>query len=713
MQSGDMKWFFDNDRSRHISLMKISILGYEFCLEHADRRGISYIFNLIKMKVNHYRNISSTDPSMHSEFTRFRRDVSFFLHNLKIQVAMMSRSTENAETASNILEELRKLCLLGGRLSMCDYVVQDNMAFNDSAVHYYHMLMDIWWCAFEVAQVCEALELAIVDPQLVRDPNCIGTFSSQLEKALLTDLVTISYKRFLHGIEALNPNINPFHCDCMKEMYVMLRIYIDRNDELGQFWKSFSSVIGHISAPSPSYMRYFPVASVSDGSYSKNKELFTLWLAAGLSKIYRYNARGVFNNDSEIVSCESIYGVIANLLKTEDSAKPRIPTVKYSLILSISLSELWSPTAEIILPFLDFFFKRLNKLDEVPFSAEESHLLPKSSKNWIDALNRQLLSDSHEFDLFKCLSKLFRITVIKLLDVKNGPQSLAHVQRIKGRLFSQIHPKRIEELSETGLFRLVTFFLIFMTAAPNYWSELSLKICEITKMVVQKFLDHGKTGLILRALFGQLHSKPANCDHSRVVAFISVIAERIVTRISAPDIIAHARQHDVLVSNLFVYLDEVRQFPLPETEIDYSTQNESAPSSTASVLRKELGNILFKLMEKLIFADFATSKKLEELMQIFFENMRQDGEGSSWINEWVMPFFKRFIDTYLGHCANSRLFKAMETTIQLCPEVVRGTETVYCVLSKAISKIESQRKIGTDEELRRLLRELVRKSVRN
>lgn len=69
-------------------------------------------------------------------------------------------------------------------------------------------------------------------------------------------------------------------------------------------------------------------------------------------------------------------------------------------------------------------------------------------------------------------------------------------------------------------------------------------------------------------------------------------------------------------------------------------------------------------------------------------------------SESALPLFKRFIDTYMGQTANNKLFKALEVAVNACPEVIRGGETIFCVLTKAVSRIESQRKLGTDDELR-------------
>ena len=71
--------------------------------------------------------------------------------------------------------------------------------------------------------------------------------------------------------------------------------------------------------------------------------------------------------------------------------------------------------------------------------------------------------------------------------------------------------------------------------------------------------------------------------------------------------------------------------------------------------------------------------------------------------ETIFPVVREFAAKFLDSAANSvigKVFAALEIFIRACPELTRGTETIFGILSGIISDIERRRRTGTETEMR-------------
>lgn len=75
----------------------------------------------------------------------------------------------------------------------------------------------------------------------------------------------------------------------------------------------------------------------------------------------------------------------------------------------------------------------------------------------------------------------------------------------------------------------------------------------------------------------------------------------------------------------------------------------------------------------------------------------------------ISPAVKRFVERYLGSVPNVRFFKAIEVIVKEFPELTQGTETIFGIINTTISDIETQRKTGTDVDMRKQLNLMVKK----
>lgn len=564
-----------------------------------------------------------------------RKDVTYFLHYLKVCFSKLnsydySQTSQELANVSFVLDELRKLCVFVGRVAHCEA-----LSVNDAEVNYFHLCLDIWWQSFELAHVSQSSGLTNVDTQLVCDGNFLETFASQLKQALLVDLVALCLRKFTLGQSSANPSSNPFVCDCVQELFIMCRHVTRKLSDDATFWKSLNEIIteSNQAGQRAVHLRRFSLHGTL--SPLDDRHLFTLWLSAGISKAFKYNEVGDFC-DEDVVSGNDTAAICAvhELIKCEENSNRQdiSHSLRRALCHAVNCCELWESNIDLVLPFVEYYMKRINKADVANSSSDALHIQPKTSVEWHRRLTA-ITGNATSGEIFDALLKLFDVTVRKLHGEKSA-QTLAQLQRLKGRLYSKIQPRRLEDLSGAGLYKFLTFFLVFENAAGDYWSELGGKVCDIAKIISHKFLDHSKTSLVFRCLFTQLRLKPDQCDYRKTASLITVIADRLIGAICTADVYLHSKQHDTLLENFFVYLQELRLLA-PSSRLgtdEAPTQNQTAIEPDAGVLlNRELTNMLFRLMEKLIVADAGTVKKIEDLLQIFFQDMRQNGDSNSWI----------------------------------------------------------------------------------
>lgn len=551
---------------------------------------------------------------------------------------------DSIEVMINCLEELRRLLVYIGRVSsLSDLLLQDSQMNNNSALpSFYHLCLDTWWLSLVIASVAERRGITGNGNQIIADTTFVGTFSTQIEKLLLADLITLSLRRHVR-LSAIGDNsaINHFSCECIQELFTMLRIYVDRSsNQVGSFWKQMNNVIDNYKITTEQKdserLRTFalvPLASTNQNI--KDLDVFTLWLIAGLCKIYNHSDHGDYSGCSEVPgNITAMTATSLSLIKTEESLKSRGISFKVinALIYTEICCQAWVSTLDLLFPFLEYYMKRLNKPDTISFGLETVQDVPKSGHIWVHSIKNYSQFKSSDRDFFHMLLNLFGTSVTKLLKTKNA-HTTAELQRLKGRLYSKIQPRRLEDLNEAGMYRFFSFFLIFSYTAPDYWQEICGKLCEIAKTIVQKFLDHAKASLLLKCLFAHLYLRPASANASKLLAIISVIAERVVNQLCNQDVIVHSSTYNNLNNNVLVYLEEIRLMNQELGDLqpsDYQTQNRGPKTSMPHLaLKEESRNLMQKIMEKLISANFSTYSKLEELLQVFFQDMRQ--EGDNWL----------------------------------------------------------------------------------
>jgi hypothetical protein len=94
------------------------------------------------------------------------------------------------------------------------------------------------------------------------------------------------------------------------------------------------------------------------------------------------------------------------------------------------------------------------------------------------------------------------------------------LSRFKGRLYSKIQPKRLEEINEIGLYKFLSVFLSIPSWIPDHWTEMTDKVCEITQKIFDgrvENLRNGKTAVAMKALFTLLYLMQSSSSSSSTI----------------------------------------------------------------------------------------------------------------------------------------------------------------------------------------------------
>lgn len=204
-------------------------------------------------------------------------------------------------------------------------------------------------------------------------------------------------------------------------------------------------------------------------------------------------------------------------------------------------------SVDITFPFLDFFVKNLNLLREpVPtFTSSSTLTVPKSGREWSVCILQhekpQTTTTSNTptgNDIFPVIYGLFesfvkstqvnstrRKAFLKTTGKASGGDVLSiekstQLSRFKGRLYSKIQPKRLEEINEIGLYKFLSVFLSIPSWIPDHWTEMTDKVCEITQKIFDgrvENLRNGKTAVAMKALFTLLYLMQSSSSSSSTI----------------------------------------------------------------------------------------------------------------------------------------------------------------------------------------------------
>lgn len=520
------------------------------------------------------------------------------------------------ETKRAILGELKHLLLSVHRPSQLPELVFYELFSsatnrNGPTSQLFHLHLDIWW---NIYQIFRQVDAALTDDLcLIRDRAFTsGDLLNQFRNLLLSDLITISLTKFnINHLDSNFRNLDAFSCSCIKLVYVL--VYLDYEEDGQQdatFWSNFNKILDLIfagnleEAGQLESVKHFQWVGDTQ-QLAKNGQFASLWLIASLADLFRHvnvdqlsadlagqwpKRTGAFKfADNNLYVCR----VIKSLMRFEDAAS-EVDTVQLLNILKtcFRLSRSWNLSVEIVLIFFDFFMKNLNNPFQLNNDLRHLQMLPKSGHVWYQRLAHLDSVDSAGLENEANVNQLFYLLIYNFVKQSADDQSASnHFQKLKGRLYSKLQAKKIEEFKEIGLFNLLNTFLVVSFASKDNSMDLLNKFLFVVKVVKGKGLHGSRMALVFKALFAFNYFLTKSQDQVRLNEIIVELFNELCDAMPNWSLsnIQVSSAHNAHFELVNVFAGEV---------LDY-LKNQSQPSQAfGNVFKCKFGCLLNKLSER-------------------------------------------------------------------------------------------------------------------
>lgn len=543
------------------------------------------------------------------------------------------------EIKKAILNELRHLLLSINRISnlpeLVFYELFSATSNKQGATNQlFHLHLDIWWNTYRLLKSTDSFLKD--DLCLIRDKAFTSADSlNQVRNILLSDLITISLVKF--NINHLDSNYRhldgAFSCSCIKLIYVL--IYLESNDGV-EFWNEFNKILDQFATDDVR-----PMESVKHFQWINNKtnkkldQLASLWLISSLADLFQqieqFDDRKRFKyQDNNLYVCN----IVKCLMKRFEDDQGPIDEISIILKLALKLSK--NVNVEIVLVFFDFFMKNLN----TPFqmnNVKNMQMLPKSAYIWFQKLN---YLDSVEATNEENINQLFYFLIYNFVRKSVDDHSASnHFQKFKGRLYSKLQAKRIEEFKEIGLYNLLNTFVVTSYASRNGSSTIDLlnKLVFVVKVIKNKSLYNSRMALVFKSLFCFNYFLTKNQDLMRLNEIIVELFNEICESIPnwSPNNIQVSTIHNAYFELVNVFCNEI---------LDYLKQHESPNQTFGHLFKCKFSSLLHKLSEREVLSMLQFINNL--INEIKFKIEHDDGDLAFYtsiyelMNEQFIDFLK-------------------------------------------------------------------------
>lgn len=432
----------------------------------------------------------------------------------------------------HLLNELKLLLLFVGRVSeLSQSLLMEGCKDSKSAEgSYVRLLLRIWSSSLETSFLASKTCLLPPDIQLVVPSDFTGSLPQQVLVLVLADLMTVAVNRFsCFPVNGDITTLHPFPAPFFQQELHRVRESVLKHGDAESFWSVVNMIVQRIGEWNEEEPQSIHHLALCPRSLKKVKETKTaqLWLLLIVSR-----------NESS-APCSLNPNVLVALVKdviVKDAPFLDSSCTGVLLLLQIvrSLFQSMGPNVDLLFPFFELLIKRLNKVDGI--LTREG---PKHGAEWTQMITQPKPYADTRQDL--CLSVLSLCESVSRNQVPEGDmERSAQFQRLKGRLYSKIQPKRLQDVNAVGLFKFLSFFVAIASWRPDQWQEMSQKVCDIAHKVFEGN-DDGKILLTVKCLFALLNLMPAGADGSR----LKLLLTRQIPILSSSD-----SKHPLAVSSL-------------------------------------------------------------------------------------------------------------------------------------------------------------------
>ena len=537
------------------------------------------------------------------------------VNTLSIFKYLLFKSTCTIEIKKLILNEFKNLLLSINRISNLPEHIINASYKNGLTNQLFHLHLDIW---FNIYQIIKSVDCVLKDEIcLIQDATFSGDLLNQFKNILLADLIAISLIKFsINHLDSNYRHLDAFSCSCIKLIYVI--IYLDyqcesiQNDtNLNPFWLNFNKILDVLTNQTDSIqiesIKHFSWIS-KPKKLDKNGQFASLWLISCLADLFasfsvenkqQFNDNQSvkqsiqFNQDNNFYICN----LIKNLIRLGDGqASNEINIIQLLNILKLcfKLSKSWNLSIEIVLIFFDFFMKNLNQPLQLN-NIKNMQILPMNSYVWFEKLKKldfiELASLDNEDNVNQLIYFLI-FNFIKKSIINDHRSTSNHFQKFKGRLYSKLQAKKIEEFSEIGLYNLLNTFMVTSFASKTNSSiDLLNKFYFIIKIVKNKCLHGNQMRLILKSLFCFNYFLTKNEDLKSCNQIIVELFNEICDCMPSWTLNNHqiSKDHNLYFALINEFCDEV---------LEYLKRERTPNHAFKSVFECKFSNLLHKLNER-------------------------------------------------------------------------------------------------------------------
>lgn len=260
-------------------------------------------------------------------------------------------------------------------------------------------------------------------------------------KLVVDDLIVISKLEYNKASNKQKQHINPFLCDCVKQMWMCIQMIVEEYFEGNRtFWDIFNSLLENVD----------PV--------------FSLWMLYHVG-----NLQGI-NNKGEFVG-KSSKRIVSNHNFLEEKIKELCNTdveeslLYNSLIYTESVLNIWWSYTAKVTPYQilwEYFYKSISGFEyekDIPNTASDFFVIKNN-------ICTNLHSARNSYELFVAILANF----LKL--------NKSQWTKLKGRIYSRLPVQKTNCLNDTGLYQI---FLLFTSVAFVDFEDLTMKMQNILK----------------------------------------------------------------------------------------------------------------------------------------------------------------------------------------------------------------------------------------
>ncbi|GAB0090354.1 hypothetical protein DMENIID0001_050810 [Sergentomyia squamirostris] len=291
-------------------------------------------------------------------------------------------------------------------------------------------------------------------------------------------------------------SVNPFACLCIKESWYLIICLLETLQEKITFWEIFSNTITClVSSKGSEKIRNVRLTP----DKCENSQIFTMWLLLNMVKFQDITPKKISKETLENIDLlDSSLKIFFEEDPSEQETRAAIRIVS-SLIL-----DYWPLAIDVIIPFWEYFHKKINTNFYSVHDGTNSLLVSNdSAMSYIKTARHQLDSSMKTSLRTQTSYSTFCQVIGHFLQKFRNSDYMKNFQRITGRIFIKFTSKKWQAMNETGIHNLIILLVIMATVGDEKITERVETIClliPLTELSASRQLAASK-GLIALLIF--------------------------------------------------------------------------------------------------------------------------------------------------------------------------------------------------------------------